>query len=187
MLFSLGGLLISLWLLVLVWVLLFFNRKPKFLVPLISIKKKQWFIYNVLLWLIVVSVLLLPLRISLVTDKQVVVQKNLPIQIVLDVSLSMAANDIVPSRFTAAKQSLISLVQRLDWYYISLITFSWKPFISIPFSSSSSAIIAKLQKMNLGDFPPVKDFLWTALWDAMLLGVQNLQQFAHQVLEWLQS
>ena len=34
--------------------------------------------------------------------------------------------------------------------------------------------------MNLGDFPPVKDFLWTAIGDSLLLGVENLQQFVHQ-------
>jgi hypothetical protein len=33
--------------------------------------------------------------------------------------------------------------------------------------------------MNLGDFPPVKEFLGTALGDALLLGVSNLQQFSH--------
>lgn len=125
-------------------------------------------------------VLLLPLRISFVSDKQVLAEKNLPVQIILDVSLSMAANDLQPSRFAAAKKSLISLVQQLDWYTISLITFSWKPFIYIPFSSSSSAIVAKLQSMNLGDFPPVKDFLGTAIGDALLLGAENLQQFVHQ-------
>ena len=92
----------------------------------------------------------------------------------------MSANDLVPSRFVAAKTSLISLIQQLDGYYISLITFSWKPFVYIPFSSSSSAIITKLQSMNLGDFPPVKDFLWTAIGDALLLGVENLQQFSNQ-------
>ncbi|HBB04820.1 TPA: hypothetical protein DCZ39_08285 [Patescibacteria group bacterium] len=74
--------------------------------------------------MLVVSVVLLPLRISLISDKQVVVEKNLPIQIILDVSLSMAANDLQPSRFVAAKTSLISLIKQLDGYQISLITFS---------------------------------------------------------------
>jgi hypothetical protein len=59
-----------------------------------------------------------------VTDKQVLVEKNIPIQIILDVSLSMSANDLQPSRFSAAKASLISLVRQLDGYSISLITFS---------------------------------------------------------------
>jgi len=174
------GMLISLVLLALCGVLFFFNKKPKFVVPLDQMKQKSRFVYIILLWVLLISVILLPLRISFVTDRQVIVEKNLPIQIILDVSLSMSANDIQPSRFVAAKKSLIPLIQKLDGYYISLISFSWKPFVYIPFSSSSSAIVAKLQTMNLGDFPPVKSFLWTAIGDALLLGVENLQQFVHQ-------
>lgn len=34
--------------------------------------------------------------------------------------------------------------------------------------------------MNLGDFPPVKDFLGTAIGDALLLAANNLQQFVQQ-------
>ena len=83
----------------------------------------RW-VYTVLLILLVVSVVLIPLRISVVSDKKVVVEKNIPIQIILDVSLSMSANDLSPSRFVAAKQSLISLISKLDGYYVSLITFS---------------------------------------------------------------
>lgn len=178
--FSVSGIRISLLLIVLCGVFFVFNKKPNFLVPLKSIKQKIWIIYTILLSCVVLSAILIPLRISFVADRQVVVEKNIPIQIIFDVSLSMAANDIDPSRFVAAKTSLMSLIQQLDWYYISLITFSWKPFVYIPFSDSSSAIIAKLTSMNLGDFPPVKDFLWTAMGDALLLGVGNLQQFSRQ-------
>jgi len=63
---------------------------------------------------LIFSVVLLPLQVSIITDKQVIVEKNLPIQIILDVSLSMSANDLQPSRFVAAKQSLISLIKQLD-------------------------------------------------------------------------
>lgn len=64
--------------------------------------------------MLVVGVVLLPLRISFVRDSYVVAEKNIPIQIILDVSLSMSANDLSPSRFVAAKKSLISLIQQLD-------------------------------------------------------------------------
>lgn len=178
--FSLYGIRISLILITLCGVLFFFNQKPKFIVPVHHLKQRSRFVYTTLLWLLLLGIILLPLRISFITDKQVLVEKNIPIQIILDVSLSMAANDLQPSRFASAKTSLISLIQQLDGYYISLITFSGKPFVYIPFSSSSSAIISKLQSMNLGDFPPVKDFLWTAIGDALLLGTENLQQFARQ-------
>ncbi|MFA6256072.1 MAG: VWA domain-containing protein [Candidatus Absconditabacterales bacterium] len=174
------GIRISLMLITLCGVLFFFNQKPKFIVPSKQLKQRSWLVYNSLLGLLLLCAVLLPLQISFITDKQVLGEKNIPIQIILDVSLSMSANDIQPSRFVAAKNSLISLIQQLNGYYISLITFSGKPFVYIPFSSSSSAITTKLQSMNLGDFPPVKDFLGTAIGDALLLGTQNLQQFAHQ-------
>ena len=141
MLFSVHWIRISLFFITLVSVLFFFNQKPNFIVPMKHMKQRSRFAYNILLWLLVVSVVLLPLRISLISDKQVVVEKNLPIQIILDVSLSMAANDLQPSRFVAAKTSLISLIKQLDGYQISLITFSWKPFVYIPFSSSSWATL----------------------------------------------
>ncbi len=178
--FSLHWLRISLALIALCGILFFFNKKPKFLVPIYHLKQRIRWVYTILLGVLVVCVGLLPLRISVVSDKKVVVEKNIPIQIILDVSLSMSANDFSPSRFVAAKESLISLISKLDGYYISLITFSWKPFVYIPFSASSQAIVTKLRTMNLGDFPPVPDFLWTAIGDALLLGVKNLQQFSDQ-------
>jgi hypothetical protein len=105
-------------------ILFFFNKKPKFLVPIYHLKQRIRWVYTILLGVLVVCVVLLPLRISVVSDKKVVVEKNIPIQIILDVSLSMSANDLSPSRFVAAKESLISLISKLDGYYISLITFS---------------------------------------------------------------
>lgn len=178
--FSFSGLRISLGLLAFCSVLFFYNATPKFLVPFRYVQKKIYIAYLAFLSISFLCVVLLPLRFSFVSDKRVVVQKNIPIQLLLDVSLSMSANDIVPSRFVVAKKSLISLVQQLDGYYISLIAFSGKSVVTIPFSSSSSAIVSKLTDINLADFPLVKDFLWTAIGDAMLLWVQNLQHFVQQ-------
>ncbi|MEI6673037.1 MAG: VWA domain-containing protein [bacterium] len=114
----------SLSLIALCVVFFFFNKKPNFIVPTYHLKQRIRYAYTLLLSLLVCVVLLLPFRISVISDKKVVVEKNLPIQIILDVSLSMAANDLSPSRFFAAKKSLISLIHKLDGYYVSLITFS---------------------------------------------------------------
>ena len=122
--FSTYGIRISLLLIAFCGALFFFNQRPKFLVPISHLKQKYRYTYTFLLGLLLTCVLLLPLRISFVTDKQIIVEKNIPIQIILDVSLSMAANDLKPSRFVAAKTSLISLIKQLDGYPISLITFS---------------------------------------------------------------
>jgi uncharacterized protein YegL len=104
------------------------------------------------------------------------VDKSLPVQIVLDVSLSMSAYDISPSRFSAAKASLLELIRGLDGYNVSLITFSGIPFVAVPFSHDTPAVVANVERLSLSDFPAVKEFLGTALGDALLLGVQNLQK-----------
>lgn len=182
MLFSLQGLRVSFALILLAVFFFLYNKKPKFVLPFSYFNKTKYFFFIFLSSLLFISILLIPLRFSFVSNKQVVVQKDLPIQIIFDVSLSMAATDIAPSRFVAAKKSLIGLVQKLDGYYLSLLAFSGKPFVYIPFSTDSSSIVSKLTTMNLGDFPPVPDFLWTAIGDALLLGVANLKYFSDQEL-----
>lgn len=121
---SIYGIRIALALVALCALFFFFNRKPKFIVPMNVIRQRSRRMHTALLAILICSVILLPLRISFISDRQVVAEKDLPVQIILDVSLSMAAVDIKPSRFVSAKESLISLVQQLDGYYLSLITFS---------------------------------------------------------------
>lgn len=140
---------ISLSLILLCVIFFFFNRRPKFILPVTYLKQKLRYLHIILLGILLLSIILLPLSLSFVSERKVVVEKDIPIQIILDVSLSMAANDMHPSRFAAAKNSLISLVKNLDGYYLSLIAFSGKPFVYVPFSSSSSAIAKKLAAMNL--------------------------------------
>lgn len=180
MLFSFHGLWISVALIVLLIGIFFCNFKPKFILPSRYIDARLLILRRIFIRISLCIVVVLPLRFSFVRDQHIVVEKDFPVQVVLDVSLSMSATDFVPSRFAVAKQSLISLVQSLDGYAVSFITFSWKPFVYIPFSSDVSALVAKLDMMNLGDFPPVQDFLWTAIGDALLLAVSNLQQFFDQ-------
>jgi len=164
--------------------LYFYNKKQQFFVPFSFFRVPYVFWWYAVLFLLWCCVLLLPLHLSFVKDSHIDVYKQIPVQIVFDVSLSMAATDIVPSRFSAAKQTLISLVKSLDWYYISLIVFSGKPFVYIPFSDDASAVISKIEQMNLGDFPPVEDFLWTALWDALLLWASR---FSSVSVKWYTS
>jgi len=88
----------------------------------------------------------------------------------------MAWTDIQPSRFHAAKASIITLINSLPWYNISLITFSWKPLIYIPFTNNAWAAIQKLEQTTLADFSPTDDFKGTAIGDALLLWIQNIEQ-----------
>ncbi|MFA5748351.1 MAG: VWA domain-containing protein, partial [Candidatus Absconditabacterales bacterium] len=133
-------------------------------------------IYKSIIFTLITCILLLPLNIGFITSKKIIVEKKTPIQIIFDVSLSMASNDILPSRFISAKNSLLKLLDKLNGYNISIITFSGLPLVYIPFSSDTNGIIKKFEKTNLGDFPPVSDFLGTAIGDALLLAINNLNK-----------
>jgi len=159
---------------------LIYNRyiRPSFVIP--NKYKFTFFeiLYKFLIYLGIFVLILLPLNPQYILWKYIKKEKSLNVQFLFDVSLSMTAKDIKPYRFEAAKQTLIDLVESLNWYNISVIFFSWIPFIGIPFSDENLAVAERLREINLGDFPPTINFVWTAIWDAILLGIANLKKFA---------
>jgi uncharacterized protein YegL len=154
----------------------FFNLKPKFIFPAKYFNQNKNILFKIVNFVLVISIVILPLDLQFISDKKIITEKILPVQIIFDVSLSMAADDIKPSRYDSAKTALLKLIQKLDGYNISLITFSGIPFIYIPFSTDTNAIISKFKDTNLGDFPPTEDFIGTAIGDALLLGIKNLDK-----------
>lgn len=158
----------------------FFNFKPKFIFPTKYFDQNKYILFKIVNLLLVLSILILPLDLQFVSDKKIITQKILPVQIIFDVSISMAADDIKPSRYDAAKTALLKLMTTLEGYNISLIAFSGIPLIYIPFSTTTEATIAKFQDTNLSDFPPTEDFVGTAIGDALLLGIRNLDKIRLQ-------
>ena len=136
------------------------------------------YIQYFLVFLMVFIILLLPFNIWIYQWTVITKKPTLNIEILFDVSLSMTANDIKPNRFEASKLSLITFIKKL-WldYNVWMITFSWVPFVYIPISNDKKAIIWKLKNMKMSDFPPKLDFVWTAIWDAILLGVNELNLY----------
>jgi len=176
MIYNSTWIFISLCFLVLLLVTYFFNLKPKFLLPAKYFNQNKRILFKIVNLVLAFSIVLLPLDLQFVSDKKIITEKILPVQIMFDVSISMAADDIKPSRYDAAKTALLKLIQTLDGYNISLIAFSGIPFIYIPFSTDTNAIISKFEDTNLGDFPPTEDFIGTAIGDALLLGIKNLDK-----------
>jgi hypothetical protein len=64
--------------------------------------------------ILLISIVLLPLDLQFITNKKIISEKILPVQILFDVSLSMAADDIPPSRFVASKEALAGLIKNLE-------------------------------------------------------------------------
>ncbi len=104
-------------------------------------------------------------------------QKDIPIQILFDVSLSMTADDIKPSRFDAAKMAVSRLMKNLSWYNFSLITFSGIPFVYMPFSHDFKSMSLYWNATTLANFPPVEEFVGTAIWDALILAMENIDHY----------
>lgn len=164
------------------WITLFFyiNKKlrPSFVIPE---KYKNRFLertYKIINIIIILILTILPLNPQYIIWKQIKIEKTLNIQFLFDVSLSMTATDIKPYRFKAAKDTIIKILKDLPWYDISIIFFSWIPLIRVPFSNENLAIINKIQNTTMADFPPTINFVWTAIWDAILLWIDNLLKFA---------
>ena len=77
----------------------------------------------------------------------------------MDVSLSMSATDLSPSRFVVAKELITDLVAQLRPVSVSLLVFSGVPFEPIVFSSESSELLDTLDRMSIQDFPVNSEFL----------------------------
>lgn len=153
--------------------------KPRFIIP-----RKRYTtsskIYCIVWILGFLLISIIPLRIGRI-HVQTISYSRYAIQVFLDVSLSMTATDIKPSRFAAAKQWITSLHQQLPIHYFSLIPFSGIPFVWIPYSQDIYGIQHMINNLQLGNFPPVPEFVGTAIGDALLLGIAKAQNLPDDV------
>lgn len=178
-------------LLVFLLVLLVFLRRytrPSFVVPPHMIdKKKQLFLRIILCillcaWVLVMWDVRLPLKHKAYTYKQ-----PLLFQVLMDVSLSMSADDIAPWRFvhihSLVQDVLTWLEQHQSPVYTEVITFSGIPLIWFPFSSSPWLVAHAMSGLSLGSFPPTNDFLWTAWGDALVIGWESIKAYEQAYMQ----
>ncbi len=163
-----------------IWVgfLLFLIWKPNFHVPSTRLKKWWLALEWLIRYLLVISLVLFTLNISWIKEKKIVKEPVYNVGILFDVSLSMAAKDISPSRWEVARNTLIKLLKKLKKTNVFIVVYSWRAFVWSPITDNLDALVIKLQLMRLSDFPPTPNFLGTAIWNAILLGVDNVLKFA---------
>ncbi len=80
-------------------------------------------------------------------------ETGIDIYILLDVSLSMQAQDIKPSRLEKAKLEISNLIQRLSGDRIGLIVFAGEPFVQFPLTSDYSAANLFLSAADVSTIP----------------------------------
>jgi Ca-activated chloride channel homolog len=101
--------------------------------------KKIWILWCIRFLIVaaVISLLASPHIILTRTVERLIPQD---IMIVFDISLSMLAEDISPSRITVAKSVVRDFISERKNDRIGLIIFAGQPFVSIPFSTDYSGI-----------------------------------------------
>ncbi len=87
------------------------------------------------------------------TRLETVKETGIDIYILLDVSLSMQAQDIQPSRLDKAKLEISNLIQRLHGDRIGLIVFAGEPFVQFPLTTDYSAADLFLNAANTSSVP----------------------------------
>jgi Ca-activated chloride channel family protein len=97
-------------------------------------------------------------------------KKGTDIMLILDVSNSMLANDIKPSRLERAKSLIDSIVKINDNKRIGLITFAGKSFLQVPVTTDYSIINMYLREVST-DAAPVQG---TNIPEVLLLGDKSL-------------
>lgn len=101
-------------------------------------------------------------------------RRGVDIMLVLDVSRSMDAQDIQPSRLERAKREIIDLLNMLEGDRVGLVVFAGVAFVQCPPTVDYSAVRLFLDHLETGMIPVPG----TALGDALQLADQSLQAAA---------
>ncbi|MCB9492920.1 MAG: VWA domain-containing protein [Epsilonproteobacteria bacterium] len=80
---------------------------------------------------------------------QVIQQEGRDLVIILDISRSMLAKDIKPSRLDFAKHKIRSLLERLTFERVALVLFSGSAFIQCPLTADHAAFLMFLDHVDV--------------------------------------
>ena len=127
------------------------SKIHKILFPLRSSTKL--FLKNGLIIFSIVLLLLALANPQVGSKVEEVKQVGIDVYILLDVSLSMKAEDIKPSRLEKAKHEISKLIQKLRGDRIGLIVFSGKAFIQFPLTTDYSAANLFLSAVSIKSVP----------------------------------
>lgn len=95
---------------------------------------------------------------------------------VFDLSYSMIANDMRPSRLEAAKSMFLELSNTLENNRLWLVLYSWKAFQSVPLSFDTNFIRQSIENIRVESLPQMRfpELQGTAIGDWLLMWLQSL-------------
>ncbi|MCU7495945.1 MAG: VWA domain-containing protein [Ignavibacteria bacterium] len=139
------------------------------LVPERSVLK--YFLKSGIMTLVLILLILALANPQVGTRYENVKQTGIDVFILLDVSLSMNAEDIKPNRLEMAKHSISSLIDRLRGDRIGLVIFSGDAYIQFPLTTDYAAAKLILNAVNTGSVPQPG----TAIASAIKLAVKSFK------------
>lgn len=114
----------------------------------INLRGRKW---QTILWLFALAMFILTLaRPQWGSEVREIDQEGLQVMVALDISQSMLAEDIQPTRLDRAKLEIADLMQRLDGDEIGLVLFSGASFVQIPLTSDYHTALSYLDAANPG-------------------------------------
>lgn len=126
---------------------------------------------NLAAWMCALCVALALTRPQWGMTEETIQQRGLDIVIAIDLSSSMRATDIAPSRIENARRELAFLVEELKGNRIGLVGFAGSAFLFCPLTLDTDAVDLFLSEMNI-EAVPVPG---TALGDAVRVASDTLE------------
>jgi Ca-activated chloride channel homolog len=120
----------------------------KIIIPSLNYSRRFWKQTIRIVALILILISLLRPQYGIIFEQ--VERKGQDIYIALDLSNSMLASDIAPSRLEHAKREILSLIDELKGDRIGLIAFAGNAFIQCPLTTDYSALKMFLRHLNPG-------------------------------------
>ena len=107
------------------------------LVERLGLQVGQWIRgFRLALWFVAIALLILSLaRPQWGSDIEIVEQSGVQVMVALDISRSMLAQDLKPTRLDRAKLELSDLISRLDGDEVGIVLFSGASFVQFPLTS----------------------------------------------------
>jgi Ca-activated chloride channel family protein len=104
-------------------------------------------------------------------DRLVVAANGVAIVIAIDVSTSMLAQDLLPSRIELAKQQAVAFVKGRDADRIGLVTFAAEALTSVPVTLDYPALINAIHAVEIGNLED-----GTAIGSGLAIAVARLRK-----------
>ena len=106
------------------------------------------------------------------TQLEMAQRKGVDVMLVLDVSRSMQAEDVKPSRLARAKYQIRGLLDLLRGDRVGLVVFAGKAFVQCPLTTDYGAVELFLDVLDAGAIP----VQGTAIGDAVQLAVRSFEE-----------